>query len=176
MIAREIRNEAEAGNAELGLRPIEFGDDVGCPRCFSDDNHRAKVARLCLAVQGLFDSRVPDEDKCTGLEVEVDNTRPMPFLELLKVSASRVGDEVLHPGKVFGSLRQLTCADSDKLFGRNAEVLGWSEIGSFVDIERKEGVNTVDHVVGGVAGSSSDSNSLSPEDLREYFTPLRLVA
>ena len=37
-------------------------------------------------------------------------------------------------------------------------------------------MNAVNHEVRGIASSFSDSNSLSPENLRENFAPLRLVS
>ena len=65
---------------------------------------------------------------------------------------------------------------SDELLGGDHEVLVGSEVGRFDDVEGEKRVNTVDHVVGGVTGSTSNSDPFGPEDLRQDLAPSGLVA
>ena len=59
---REIRDEAETGNAKLGLCSIKFSNNVGLPFCFVDDNHRPEITRLGFAIQRLFDTSVAHQN------------------------------------------------------------------------------------------------------------------
>jgi hypothetical protein len=77
--------------------------------------------------------------------------------------------------KFLRAFRELLSSERDEVFGRHAEVLSGSEIGSLSNIERQEGMDTVDHVVGGIAGRLPNGNTFGPEDLGKDFAPLGLV-
>jgi hypothetical protein len=97
------------------------------------------------------------------------------FFEPFKVLDPRLSDELAHRREIFGTLRELLGPDGDEFLGRNAEVLSGSKIGSLENVEGEKGVNTVNHIVGGVTSSLADGNTLGPEHERENLTPLRLV-
>ena len=172
---RKVGNKSKSCNPKLRFGAVEFSDNVGGSSSLSNDSHGTQIARLGFTVKGFFDASIPNEDKCTGLKVEVDDPGLVSFLEPFEILLSRLGDGFAHFRKVLGTFSELLGSGSDEFFGGNAVVLSGSEIGGLGNVEREERVNAVDHVVGGVTGRLSNGNSFSPEDLREDFAPLGLV-
>ena len=60
--AEKVGNESEACNAELRLGSVEFCNNIRGADSFADNDHRAIVARLGFAVEGLLEARVADEN------------------------------------------------------------------------------------------------------------------
>jgi len=101
--SREVWDETESRYSQFGLSTVEFGNDVGSPDGFSDDHHWSKIPRFCLAAESIFDTRVPNENQGSWLEVEVGDTRRMDSLKPLEVLSSGLAHDHLHA---------LTCLDS----------------------------------------------------------------
>ena len=131
--------------------------------------------RLGLAIKGLLDTGISNEYKRTRLKVKVNDTGLVPFLETLEVLLAGLGDCFAHLSEVLGTFSELLGSGSDEFLGGDAKVLSGSEVGGFENIKREKRVDAVDHVLGGVTGSSSNSDSFSPEDLWKDFSPLGLV-
>jgi len=72
-------------------------------------------------------------------------------------------DVVMDGGKVGGALLELAGADSEEFFSQ--EWLGevGNEEGSLYDVKRKNGLHTVHHVEGGVAGRLASSGTIGPK-------------
>ena len=171
---RKVGYETKAGDAQLGLGAVKLGDDIRERFRLVDDDHWTEIARLGFPAESILDSGVPEENEGAGLEVEVDDSSSMTLLKLLKTSDLSVGDEVAHALQVIRPFGQLPSPKSDKIFGRHAEVLVGSEVSRLGDVERKERVDAMRHVIWRIACGSSNSNTFSPEDLRNGLSPFGL--
>ena len=64
----QIRDELELGIAELGDGAVEFGQVIGSSMGLSDDNHRAKVARLRLSSKVRLNGQITHQDESSRAE------------------------------------------------------------------------------------------------------------
>ena len=87
-----IVGESKSRDSKLGLGAI--GSRAVPPP--SERNHWSCMLGPRLAVEGILDARVPEEDGGPGFEVEADDLSMVALLELLGVVNRRVCDDVAH--------------------------------------------------------------------------------
>ena len=131
---------------------------------------------LALGVGGGFNFLIENEDEGTRFEVEVlDGVGKMAF-EICDGCKVALQDMFLHCGEIFFSFGKLLGMDGDKVWC--IEVLGnvRDQEHGFDDIEQKEGLNAVHHVVWRVTSQFLGCDTIGPEDVMHKSGPLSDVA
>ena len=62
-VVRDVGDDLEGGNTELGLRPVELSNNIRGAGSLPDHNKGAGVARLGFSIERLLDARVANQNK-----------------------------------------------------------------------------------------------------------------
>ena len=142
----------------------------------SDDHHRSHVARHMFERVISFYLLVTHEDELSGKKVEVLDRPGEPTFEFFKGGNPTPNNFLAHTFDIVRTLLELSGAHGDELFSGESGIGRRGEIGSFVEVERKEGLDAMYHIVGRHSGCFGDGDTFGPEDGWCDFNPLLLVA
>ena len=112
-----------------------------------DNNHRAEIARLALGVRRRLDFLIQNKDEGAGLEVKVVNGVCETAFKVGNRRESTLQKTFMHGGEIFFMFGELGGTESDEVMGLHAVRDFGSHERGFSDVERKEGLSTMCHVV-----------------------------
>ena len=95
----------------------------------------------------------------------MDNAGTMTLLKPFEICALGISNNLLKISEILRMLCKLVGTDSNELLGRR-------QISSLENIKRKQGVNTMNHIIRRIPSQFMNSNLLSPKYLWEHLIPL----
>ena len=143
----EVGNETEPCDTDVGLRAVEFRNNIRCSWSLAHYYHRTEIPGLHFTVEGVLNPSVAHQYKSSRLEVEINDSGQVLLLKLFQVANSGLCDYRAHLFQLFRSLLELTCAKCNQILGRHPGVLGRGQIGRLDDVKRENGMNAVSHEV-----------------------------
>ena len=168
----KVRDKLKSGVAKLRHRSVKLCKAVRAIAGPPENDHGSDIVWLGFATDIRLHSGVAHKHKVTGFEVVCQESVLVPALELVDGGKVCLEDIVTNGGKIIFAHLELVGVDSNEIGGQKqlSEVRDKKCCES--GVKRKEGLNPMHHVEGGVAGRLADGGTVGPEDMGCASWPL----